>query len=1456
MLHKLFYGIPYDIVLINFFRIFSYLHANRKDFSQKVASIKGASTMAHSKEYTDEQLNYYRICCLTTDILAEGLREIFKQEWDKLYKTTKGEWKDEPRNGMDFFNGESPRNQKRNARLLATIKNGNSEEWDCTMLFYVILFSDCVGPGLSATVRKNVDDLRNFRNEEFAHIPQGSLSEIDFQNAISKVDVAFQALSLPTVKIQDLKCQKTFPTKDLTKVLKQVDNLKQEVQEKESQRQVIEDQLQNEAHSFCVLPPKPSHEIGGREREVAKLVQQLRELNESSDNRLSYLYISGNPGSGKSQLAGLIAERFFDDLIEMPGGSSFVMTLNAASPDSLLESYASFARHLKCPEYSVMETLSSKDSTVDEKITSLKMLVTVKIKCYTSWLLVVDNVTTLSSVHVHLPQFKNEAWARGQLVITTQDTTSIPSESSFVNHISASKGMETSDARSLLSKLSGIPDSELVGTVAQRLDYQPLALAGAAVFVKEIRQDKVSTHFGWEEYMKILEKGKRQKTEDTLVDTNPIYPNSMTKAITLAVQTLMRSDKFQKHLFTSLALCAPRPLNMDIAVSYIMNAHEEFDEADKELIRMRLKRSSLLLFQDDEGGCFIRVHQVVHDAIVTVAKEYAESQSEEVISGVITSFNEFIVATLPENERLNTRHIAPHLKALTIVTDNVLLRDNFIQVHDEEISEKCENLGNICKMHCEFEEAKTYFEYSLTFKLQELGPEHVDVARSYSNLASIYQDLGDFEQAKEYQQRALDIEMDKLGPEHVNVATSYNNLAMIYKDLGDFEQAKEYQQRALDIELDKLGPEHVNVARSYCNLATIYQHLVDFEQAKEYQQRALDIELDKLGLEHVNVATSYSNLAMIYQHLCYFEQAKEYQQRALDIQLDKLGPEHVNVGGSYSNLASIYRYLGDFEQAKDYQQRALDIQLDKLGPEHVDVARSYNNLAVIYKDLSEFEQAKKYQQLALDIEVGKLGLEHVDVARSYSNLASIYRDLGDFEQAKEYQKRALYIELDKLGPGHVYVARNYNNLAMIYKDLGDFKEAKEYQQRALDLELDKLGPEHVNVARSYGNLASIYRDLGDLEQAKEYQQSALDIELDKLGPEHVNVARSYDNLASIYQDLGDFEQAREYQQRALDIELDKLGAEHVNVARSYRNLASIYQHLGDFEQAKEYQQRALDIEMDKLGPEHVNVATSYNNLAMIYKDLGDFEQAKEYQQRALDIQLDKLGAEHVNVAGSYNNLASIYQDLGDFERAREYQQRALDIQLDKLGPEHVNVARSYSNLAVIYQDLGDFEQAKEYQQRALDIKLDKLGPEHVNVATSYNNLAVIYKYLGDFEQAKEYQQRALDIELGRLGPEHVNVARSYNNLAVIYKYLGDFEQAKEYQQRALHIDLDKLGAEHVNVARSYSNLALIYQDLGDLEEAREYQQLALAISADKHRFNKTPNKVHERLLTDAKYYIM
>ena len=660
--------------------------------------------MALSKEYTNEELNYFRICKVTTDILAEGLRVIFKQEWDNRYKSSLfGEWKDDPQNGRDFHNKESPPSKKRNGRLLATMINGDRREWDCTMLFYAILFSDCVGKGICASVRTNVDDLRTFRNEEFAHITQGNLSDKDFHIAISKVHIAFQALGLPTAQIQDIKNQKAFPTEELRKIQKQVDDLKRELQETENKKTVPEHQLQKEAPSFCILPPKPSHEVGGRDRQVAKITQQLRELKEANDNRLSYLYISGNPGSGKSQLAGLVAQNFFDEVKKIQDATSFVMTLNAGNLDSLLESYTSFARQLKCPEHMVMEVLTSKDWKVEEKITQLKMIVAGKINLYTSWLIVVDNVTSVSSIFNFLPKSGHNAWKKGQMLITTQDTQYIPSTNSFSCHISVSKGMEPKDAFFLLSKLSGIAYSELEENVAEKLDYQPLTLASAAIFVKEIRQAKFLKNFGWSEFLKKLDEGKRSTTEDNLANTNPINPSTMTKAITLAVESQINSDRVVKQLFNFLSLCTPQPLNLSLAINYIRNA---VDATDKELICLRIRRCSLLIFEEDEAGCRIRVHQVVHNAIKTLINAYGESPKPEVVNRAFATLNQFIIEIPPENRTLDSMHIVPHFKALA---DHVFLKGRVSQVYHESILKTFENFGLTCQAHCEFHVAKRFF---------------------------------------------------------------------------------------------------------------------------------------------------------------------------------------------------------------------------------------------------------------------------------------------------------------------------------------------------------------------------------------------------------------------------------------------------------------------------------------------------------------------------------------------------------------------------------------------------------------------------------------------------------------------------------------------------------------------------------------------------------------------------
>ena len=189
--------------------------------------------MASSLKSTEERLNYLKICLIVTDELTEGLREIFKREWDNRYKATSGEWKDEPKNGMDFWNRESLKNRKRNARLLTIIKDGNRAEWDCTMLFYAILYSDCIS-SLNPVVRSNVDDLRRFRNENFSHIPRGYLSSEYFQKAILDISTAFHALGLPTLNIREIANKTILLTEESGNIPKETDTLRQQFQEKET----------------------------------------------------------------------------------------------------------------------------------------------------------------------------------------------------------------------------------------------------------------------------------------------------------------------------------------------------------------------------------------------------------------------------------------------------------------------------------------------------------------------------------------------------------------------------------------------------------------------------------------------------------------------------------------------------------------------------------------------------------------------------------------------------------------------------------------------------------------------------------------------------------------------------------------------------------------------------------------------------------------------------------------------------------------------------------------------------------------------------------------------------------------------------------------------------------------------------------------------------------------------
>ncbi|XP_068705672.1 uncharacterized protein [Montipora foliosa] len=1089
--------------------------------------------MAIGAEFTEEQLNYFRICFITTAVITEGLRTIFKQEWDSRYKAALGEWKDQPKNGLDFENQESPPSRKRNAKLLKTMVNGNTAEWDCTMLFYGILYSDCIGSSLNPLIRSRVDDLRNFRNQDFAHLPQGNLTKLEFQNAVGKVLIAFQTLGLSDVKIKEVTNQTSFPTSELTKVLQQVNDLKDELKEKERElkekadnleetekrRKVLEEQLHCEATPFCVLPPKPSHHVARRDREVISIHQKLKGLKEANENCLSYLYISGNPGCGKSQLAALVAEKWCDEERTDASMKTFVMTLDAQNTDSLFESYHSFARYLRCPEDALSDIMKDKDIDSKKKIANIKSLISIKVELYSSWLLIVDNVVKLNEISHHLPQTGNSSWCKGQVLITSQDKAAIPSETCSINHISVSEGMMLSDALTFLASLSGIADDDTAKEVAQALDYQPLALASAATFVRIVREKKTSS-FGWKEFLQKLSEGQRAITESFLADRNPSYPHTMTKVILLTVDMVMSTDKVLNHAFNFIYLCAQQPLNLELLINYVMNMEEEKNGsagsklADADIISLRIQESTLILIKKEESSVIVRVHQVVRDAIQKkIDERYLEIVHFKltVLPEIITSFYQFTVDKGLNDECCVTKssHLVPHLKCLiTEIEDHIseVRKSNELRV--QYFPNEFLMIGWICYVHCEYNIAKTFGIVALNFIHRD------DVFEGDARQAN--DELGDIGQAEEYYERHLAICRKKPGSQRVDVANCLNFLGDVLREQGDWKQAKEHFELALAIYQKKLGPQDVKVASTFKLLGDVVRGQGDLREAITCFERARAIFQE--SKQHVDVAWTLNGLGEVLRDQGELGQAKECYKKALAIFKKSLGARHVHVGSAYNNFGDVLRDQGNLVLAEKCYKKALDIFQKSLGPRHVLVGKTYNYLGDVLRDQGELGHAKKYCEWALAIFKERPVSQHANVGLIFHTLGDVHRLQDELGRANEYFENALAILKKRLGSNHVNVACTLNGLGHVRRAQGKLGEAKDCYVDALAIFQERLGSQHVNVAWIFNSLGDLLRDQGELSQAKDYYKQALDIFQKRLGSQHVHVAWQIDKLADVLRD--------------------------------------------------------------------------------------------------------------------------------------------------------------------------------------------------------------------------------------------------------------------------------------------------------------------------------------------------
>ncbi|XP_046863002.1 uncharacterized protein LOC124456679, partial [Xenia sp. Carnegie-2017] len=688
------------------------------------------------------------------NVVQTELAQFFIKEWNSRYKSTHGEWDDTNKSGNKFYNLESRRRLDQKTRQ--KYQDGDTSKWDCTILFDAIIFSNSIGRHLDKQTKDAVHALRCERNND-AHWYESNYSDDDFDGIVSIIEKSFQYLKFSLDGINEIKNNR------------------------------------NKFNSFQVFPSKPNHFLVERTELRDKIIKDLEKLSNDNNHKLTYFYITGNPGSGKSQLARTVCEKISCD---WKNRTSFVMTLDGKNEESLLKTYCELGYRLNCDKY-MIKKFEDENCSIADKVKNLRSLVSTRLKFWQNWLIIVDNVAQLSKISSLLPQVGDPMWINGQIIVTIQNTDAVPLDDEFNKHISIRSGMNDRECFQLLKHYTiENDDDQLLNEVFHALDRQPLALAAAGYYVSRV--NKTNCSFTWKQYLKKISSEEQENMDATFVKSNSVYPRSMLQASLLAVRQNAEESSILANVINFFSVISFDPIPRDIIVFYV----QEIDpKHSKEDICLCLKDCSLFLHSENND---ISLHRIVHKAIIVYQSEHSNEEHE-----METNVDQISKALYMFKERDDEIKLMPHLEKIL-----QLLKTNKSKI----------NMNTLQVFQYFVDRLRHFGKYDLALELlDKFKSEESSYDKSwyFSILGLLYYDTGKYSKAKNHHEKALEIQKQSLGPNHVDVAASLNNLGNVYNDTGNYDKAIEFHEKALEIKKQSLGPNHVDVAMSLNNLGNV-----------------------------------------------------------------------------------------------------------------------------------------------------------------------------------------------------------------------------------------------------------------------------------------------------------------------------------------------------------------------------------------------------------------------------------------------------------------------------------------------------------------------------------------------------------------------------------------------------------------------------------------------------------
>lgn len=575
---------------------------------------------------------------------------------------------------------------------------------------------------------------------------------------------------------------------------------------------------------------------------------------------------------------------------------------------------------------------------------------------------------------------------------------------------------------------------------------------------------------------------------DPLVSDDSVTPTKLTEDVQSRLRAL--ADEGSRPLLRAAMLSqflnvAEMPLYEEFFHAVSLNTTEQTDVVSS------LKRHGLL-FKDDEGETLRSVHSQWSKLFMQEALEVLPNSPElfgESVDAVLRlvqdeSFRKEVSTRGGHDllaQRLNTdatKWSDDFVEQLFKVGEDI----NFLAPYYGRFSSPTFEIREVCSCavvyDCDYRRAKilgrsgkmedSFDEYQRVIGsiYRTSNPDRLSeqLANCFAGVGTGLRYQGRYDAAEAHVQHALGIFQEVENRERVGDCLL--SLGMIANYRSQYDEAARYYEGARDA-FEETGARK-KVSNALGNLAVSHADRGNYDEAEKYARESLEIRRE-VGF-NLGIAQCYNLIARAVISRGEIQKGLEYHRDSLAIAMDLGNPEWKCT--AFSNLGNTSLMLGRLGDAEEYLRRGLNVFEDR------DDADTRYNLARVLRRKGEYEEAREHAESGLSraVEVedrrGQARCRHV--------LGEIAQTAGDYEAAREHFSASIdtFRELSLEGPK----ISSQTALGRLEVEVGNIDSARHYIQAVRkSLDADDFFDEgtEVELLRLQAALASVTEETSE-----------------------------------------------------------------------------------------------------------------------------------------------------------------------------------------------------------------------------------------------------------------------------------------------------------------------------------------------------------------------------------------